>query len=291
MNINLQIQDFYYLALILGGIKAFSLIYDGFFMHNAIAYKPSLKRSINKVFQTLSDKNADEIFKKVGINLSIQRYTAYRNIIMIVIIAMAFIKATQGDAKSAMKLLICSIGFYILSYPKDIFKGRKTPFKYLFDSIYATRLAKKDEELMTVVSQMKNLIISHGSVAISTDYILTRLIGFTNISKPNFIQTLALIRKGEREKAYEVFSRDFGTKLGVEFAKIMIRLDSLPASEFLEQISILQESVKEKKQTLKERKIQQKKLLVYVLASLELSVIIFNYVFIVLYDTMQMMKF
>lgn len=291
MDWNINIQDIYYLAVIAAGMKAFSLIYDGFIMGTVIAYKPSIKRSINKLLQNMSDKNADEVFKRVGINLSIQKYTAYRNIVMISIIILAFLKATGGDTTITLRILIYAVGFYLITDPKDTLKGHKTPFKYFFDSIYSGRLAKKDEELMTVISQMKNLILSHGTNSVSTDYIITRLIGFTNISKPNFIQALALIRKGEREKAFEVFSKDFGTKLGTDFGKIMVRLDYLPAAEFLDQISILQESIKGKRQTLKERKIQQKKMMVYVLASLELSIIIFNYIYIVLTDTMQIMKF
>ncbi len=290
-SMNIAIQEIYYFAVVLVMLKGFSLVYDSFLMRNVIAYKPSLKRSANKMLQALSDKNVDEVFRRVGINLSIQKYTAYRNILMLTIIIMAAIKGINNDVENTAKLLVYAAGIYMLTYPKDTFRGYKTPFKYLFDMIYASRLAKKDEELMSVISQMKNLILSRNSNSISTDYIFTRLIDYTNISKHNFIQALALIRKGERSKAEALFAKDFGTKLGSDFSKIMVRLDYLPATEFLEQITILQESVKGKRQTLKEQKMQRKKMTIYVLAALELSLIIFNYIYIVLFDTMQIMRF
>lgn len=286
--INLQIA--YYLLILMVLAYGIMLVVDSFYMKSSayIGYKPNLKRTVSEVIFSLGDKGSDEIFQRIGISLSMRKYTAFRNLIIILMLFWSVLLFLKLNNDKALKIFVFTVGLYFTTYPTDRIGNKKTPFKIILDTLYQNRLLRRDEELMIVIVQMKNIILSCNSV--SSDYILTRLLRFTNLTKPIFIQTLSLIRRGRREDAYKYFSDSFGTKLGEDFARIILILDSLPPKEFLDQLEIFQESLKENQETKVEKKSQRNKQIIWLLASAEIVIIIFNFVYIILADTMQAMS-
>ena len=285
-----NVELIYYLCIVVLVCIGYSWIYDAFVLGEAVKYRPSVKRTTNKLMNVLSGEFNNEIFMKVGLKLSVKRYVAYRNMAAIVLFILALLKASTGDSEYCTRLLIVTLILFLLSAPKESRKGKPTILKKMIDVVAAKKLQIKDDELVVVIGQMKNQILSTNAESLSTDYLLSRLMHYTKISRPNFILALGYIRKGEREKAGNVFMKDFGTKLGVDFGRILIKLDYLPATEFLEQINLLQETIQSKRETLKARKQNSKKILAYTLAAVFISTIIMNYVYIVLYATMEVLK-
>lgn len=290
---NINPQYLYYLFLLTVFLIGVFLTSEATKDDGGIRYKRSIgaRRSINNFVSALSDKSADEVFQKIGLKLSIRKYTAFRNATTILILAFSLTKLVNWQTDSFLKVVLFAIGFYFCTYPKDSFKGKKTPFKMCLDTIYRKKLQKKDEELSSVITQMKNIILSQQNQLVSADYILTRLLPYIVISKPVFIQTLSLVRKGRKEEAANHFAKGFGTKLGTDFSKIILKLDELDPAEFLKQLDIFQTSVQENKETNRERRGQNAKGIIYLLASVELALMVFNFMYIILMDTVELMKF
>lgn len=269
----------------------FLLIKTAFINSPEDKYKKGLKRSMKKFIDEICDSPEDEKFLRYGIKLSMKRYIAARALIVLALLFASVYSFLFLNMHLSIKLVLVAAALFLVSVPKDTFLGRPTPFSKMIESIARRHLEAKDDELMTVITQMRNIIISRGGSAISADYLLSSLLRFTKVSKPQFIQALKLIRRGDSKGAYLYFMNHFGTRLGEDFATIILKLDELPPKEFLDQLDIFQAEIKEKKKTIKSRRQEKAKLIMVTLASLELMIVILNFMYVILADTMAKMSF
>ncbi|MDD2569431.1 MAG: hypothetical protein PHQ49_07295 [Clostridia bacterium] len=285
----MTVHDLYYLIIIISATISFSLIYDGFFSKNIIKQKIQMSRVYKEFLNSLSDKTKDDVFGKIGIRLSIKKYTAYRNLIATMLLLWSFYNAINGQPQTSIKTTLVLLVLLIVTVPKnEIIKGIKSPFKMCFDLAYKRRQTVIDKELINVISQMRNLIISNDK-SLSADYILTRLVPHTNQSKEIFVQTHSFLQKGRKNDAAKYFKTAYNTWLGGEFSQVLLKLDTLPANEFLQQIEILQESIEDIKDTDASRKIETKKTLLFTYATLQIMLIIFDFIYIVMTDSIYSM--
>lgn len=268
------------------------MIYDGFFSVGNIKQrvKPSkMYKNFLESFSDKPDKSNDEIFSKIGFGLSKRRYSAYRNLIALIILGWSVFKVIAGHPQSTVKILILLLIFMFLTTPKNIIIGKKkSPFKMTMDFLYKRRKSQLDNELINIIAQMRNLMLSN-QTALSADYLLTRLVPYTNKSKPIFIQTHSFMQKGRKQDAAKYFGEAYDTWLGKEFAQILAKLDMLPAYEFLQQIEILQSSIDDIRETEEERKRESKKTIIFTFAAVQMILIIFDFIYIVLKDSIMAM--
>lgn len=269
----------------------FLMIKGAFLNSREIKYKRSLKRSMKKFFDEICDSPEDERFIRYGIKISMKQYAAVRTLMVLALFLIAAYSFLFLDLDYAIKLALAAAALFLISMPKDTFLGKPTPFFRIMQSIANRYLEAKDDELMTVITQMRNIIISRSGNAVSADYLLSSLLRFTKVSKPLFIHALKLIRRGDSKEAYLYFMNHFGTRLGEDFAAIILKLDELPPKEFLDQLDIFQAEIKEKKKTTKSRQQEKAKLIMVTLASFEMMIVILNFMYVILADTMAKMAF
>lgn len=267
------------------------LLLDSFVLKPAPA--PVLKDRTTQLREQIFNKKSDPVFERAGIRLSVKRYKMFCLLIVSVMLLFSFLKVIKGDLTGCSKTLLLALLFYVLTTPREHYnfgkKIYKTPFGAVLDMLYARRLDAMDTELASVISQMRNLIVSWSGQSRSAEYILSRLLPYTKLTRPVFLQTQSLIIQGQYDAAAEIFASNFRTKLAKDFSRVLPKLDRLPLEELLEQLNILMSNASVKRETRKEQKLQQSKMIIFLLASLELILIIGDFVYIVLYDCMAMM--
>lgn len=278
-------QNIFYLCFVgLLGIGSM-WIYEGFCLPAAVRSRTLLSRG-KRVITTLKDREADEIFLQAGIRLSVKKYQMICNVITAAIFVYAMVQILDNQFMTGLKIAVIAVGFSLLTKPKEFLWGKiKSPFHWALTSFTKSYQERKDMELANLITQMRNLILSWGDMNRSTSYLLTRLIPYTSITKPILLQTHLLIMQGRREEAASFFSKRMGTKLGNEFSKILVKLDSLPQTEFLEQMNVLMANLEERRETKKEQQLQRSKMIIFLLASAEMLLIMFDFIYVILYDS------
>lgn len=282
-----SITEIYYISILIMLLIAFLFIFDGFFSNNIIKQKKSLRKIYMDFINNFADKTQDDTFNKAGIKLSLKKYTAFRNLIGVFIMIVAMYNLSNGYMQESVKATVFTGTFMILTSPKEeLIKGHRSPFRIAIDFIYKKRQILLDKELVEVIQQMKGLIITNND-NISADYIFTRLVPYCKVSKTIFIQTHAFLMTGRRKAASEFFANSYNTNLGRKFAAILLKLDKLPAVEYLKELEILQKNITEEKKTTLERKRQTKISIIFTLAGVQLAIIIFDYIYIVIVDAIN----
>ena len=270
MNISLVYTVSVSIAIFLG----YSFIKDQFFNQRTI------RRATGFIID-LKDTGGDDIFENVGIKLSMRRYLAIRNGIFIILAMLALSSYFKAGLFMLMKYSFAAVSFYVVTYPKEYFHGKKTPFKYILESLRKRYLDAKDAELMSVISQMKNLTLTHQGSPISAVAILTGLMRFTRLIKPIFAKTVTLLMRDKTKEACDYFEKAMGTRLGSNFATIILKLDALDPIEFIEQLEIFQLAVIENKKTKKIKRQENSSNILFVLASLLVLLITMNFIIMV----------
>lgn len=254
-------------------------------------------RSIGQgIVRALRDDRYEEVFKKAGLHLAIAHYTAARNLLAIILLCGLAGTIIRDGVDGALLPLLLIAALYMLSEPRET-RGKtakRTYFKMLLDKFRESYLNKKDDELMTIVTQFKNLIVTQAQFdqTRSAESIIETLLHFTtDLTRPIFAQTLSLIRLSKSEEAARQFGQNFGTKIGEEFATILHKLDELDPTEFLEQINSFQDGLREEKRTRRQKKQEQAGRLIFLLASCVVSIILFDYMYIMFNYLMKILTF
>lgn len=117
--------------------------------------------------------------------------------------------------------------------------------KTSFYSILEKKLSKKKKELLVrelsgLCIQLKNIIITErGNV--SSARALQKLIRYSKVAKPYLINFMSDILKGDGVEGAKQFEDEMGFKLAGNFSYIILKMDTLPSAEFLNQLNILLE--------------------------------------------------
>lgn len=288
-----DIEFIVYVLLLLLIVAGAFLINEGFLGGSKYIakYKFSLRRSTKRIVNIFRDSTVDEIFMNAGIRLSMKKYTTIRSFGILLLICMMIICVTNEDYIQSVRLGIFLLITYLVTYPKNSIKGKKTPFKLILDVMYKNRQDRKDTELFSAISQMKNVILAHNSSAVSSDYLFSKLLRFTDVSKPIFLKTQNLIITGRKEEAGKYFAEAYGTKFGKDFSRIIPKLDELHPKEFLDQLILFQNNMRELYQTKKEKEQSRNMMIMTALSTMELTIFMINFMYLIFVDTLQYMKF
>jgi hypothetical protein len=258
---------------------------------NKIRFKKSIRKNVKSFFSDINNTDQDLMFRNVGIKLSIKKYAAIRNLMMIIMTITVCLSFIGGDLKEAKNLILLTIILYLASAPRDAFMGRKTPFKWTLEMIRSEYLNKKDDELIAVITQLKNLATLKSGQDYSADYIIQNLMRFTVIIKPILARTLSLMRLERKKEACSYFKNEIGTKLGDDFSIVLLKLDDLETSDFLNQLELFLETVKEKRATRQANKQQNLSYLVFLLASISVFCVFANFMYITFVDLTKALSF
>ncbi len=282
----------YYVVSLLLFSAGIYLTFQGFIANKGmmpIRYRDGPVYRFRKVKYILLEERQDYIFSAAGINMNMKKYNTIRKLILFLVLLMGVLNFLKGDILGARKVLMIGLAVYYLSHPAQSVRGRKTLFSYILSALKCHRANAMDEELAGIILQMKNILISSNQ-QMSANYLLTRIIPFTNLTKKPFTTALRYIRQGESEKAGMFFEELFGTKLGSLFATILIKLDELPASEFKEQLDNIQKKAESERRTRKEKRRTRVNSARYIVAMIQGFVIAVIFMYLLVIDSIKTLE-
>lgn len=288
----MNISTGYYIVTIVIFALGIYFVCKGFLADKSmmpVRYRAGPVYRIRKVRSALTDKRQDILFVSAGINMNMEKYQTIRKMTIGCLLIFGVLKLMHGEIITTQKVLLLSLVGYYLTYPKETVNGRKTPFCMVLEKLRKRRADAMDEELTGIIMQMKNIMISSGNT-ISANYILTRLIPFTKITKKAFVSALRYIRQGENVVAAASFKENFGTPLGKLFADIVVKLDALPVEEFREQLDIIQKKAEAERRIRKNRQITRLNTVRYMFAMAEAFIIAGNFMYLIVIDSMKTLE-
>ena len=182
--------------------------------------------------------------------------------------------------------LVLFVVIFIISAPKTEIYGRNTPFGMLVSFLTSEFKAKKNRELYRAISQLKNLSIARRNESIGSDYVITEIMKFTNITKPIFSKMLSFWYIGRKEEAVEYFTEKIDTREGGDLGSLFLKLDSLNIFELADQLDLFQTNVKTERRTKREKANERNSNIMYEVVIISAFVVLLNFVVIVLYIDM-----
>lgn len=256
------------------------------------SWKIRPSRSLTDAVLKLKDSGQDEVFLQAGVRISMEKYTAIRNLLIICLLIFTGLYFVRNGFIASRGLILMVAVLFFLSYPAKHFSKRKlrTPFQMMLDLLTQHRRETMDDELYKLITQLKNLIVTQKNHAWSADYYLATLLRASVHCKPVFAQTLSKMRQGDAG-AFSYFSSTIGTTLGQDFAGVLQKLDVLDPQELLAQITTFQSIKREDRRTLQIHKQERAGQILFMLASFLFFIIIVDFMYIVFADLMQAMIF
>lgn len=248
---------------------------------NAISIGNTEMGMFDKVLSGLNDGTVDDYFRGAGLNMNFAKYNSIRFIILATILLFFVLSSIQMKSLQTTLLLLWIV-VYVLSYPNEVKRIKTTPFKYIMRSLNQRRFMKRDEELAALIVQLKNLIAAQKNVSWNGDYTIETLMKFSDVTKPIFSQMLIYYRNGYKTRAFEYLDKASGTRVGRDFAAILSKLDEMNPSELNTQLLMLQDGVRDERETRQIKKQELLENLFFMVIMLVCMAIILNFVYIAL---------
>lgn len=281
-------QIIYY--VILGTIFAFSIYMFSSLLKvktvNRIRFKRNRVKEIKQITRKkLENKEMDTIFYYSGLNIKGHTYRFTRYMIFVFWAAIIILTYVFQSRLSSFQLVLFVVSFIVTS-PKMSFAGIKTPFAIITSLLTKEFRDKKNKEVYMSICQLKNIAaINVGDIG--SDYILEHLIKFTNYTKPVFSKMLKMWYEYDKEIACDYFASAIDTEEGKNLADIFRKLDDISPSEIKAELEVYQSSFISKRQTVKEKKNENRGYILYGFVIISAMAVLVNFVMIVLFiDTL-----
>lgn len=259
-------------------IFAMLMLFGGHLIFSGTTEKYKIKRKIKA-------SSIKETFHLGGINAA-EKYVRIRRIITMFLAVYGIYIMLYSIKKGIMFLLFVFI-LYLASSPVENFGKRRSLYKVGKDAYRNFRREGLKQELIGITIQLKNLIVSAPEKTYSTNYVLSRLIPYTKRTKSYFTDFSLLYSAGEKEEGIILFEDGFGFKQATDFITILLKIDELPANEFLPQIDVLLTSFWEENETYQEKKLERQTSLLFSLSSAEIMALILDFVVVVIMSTLM----
>jgi hypothetical protein len=256
-----------------------------------------IKKNKYKQLKEYLTKNIDErslqkSFTESGIKISALQYQFVRYGLTLALLIYVISTYWFKGGGIPERQLIGILGMFILSAPKEKFMNRRTPFKFLIDTLKENHRGKQNIEIYRSISQLKNIAISKQNNPPSSDFVLEQLRKFTSVVRPEFNRMSYLFNEGKKEEACDYFSSAIGTKEAEQLANLLSKLDLLNPFELRHQIEVYQEGMKKERETRKKKHNEFKSNLIYFVVIASCSLVLLNFVIVAYYiDVMNLMKY
>lgn len=241
-------QMFYDLLITFLVIMGFSLIMSSYYEKcrwKRIKFKNRRFRRISSQFFT-SNKEAN-FLSDYGLSINIYQYQLIRYAILVIWVLNQLLETSLME--NILFKVFFTASLFVLTAPRLYIFRWQTPFARALFLLNRYHQKKKDEEIYKAVSQLKNLVVVQRDNPMSADFLIEQLAKFTKITKLTFSRTLAMMQEGRMNDAADYFKSETGSKLGAEFANILLKLDQLNPYELEEQLTIIQGSVLDERVT------------------------------------------
>lgn len=275
MNFNLTIL---YYCIIIVLVYAAWLIFKG--IRNK-KYKYTFRKPRMSYKKNKSTKDEiNDAFSSAGANITIDKYN---NIRLIILITAVVITSISYDTRKLPFILVILLTCYIILTPVKKFGKKDSPFMIIIKMIRNMQNKKKDIEIYRLLIQLKNIAITRQVKPYSADYTINQLIKFSKITKNALINFLILYDVGKEDEAYKKFTKEINTKMGNDFAMILLKLDKLNPLELVEQINIIKEKNREEHITEKHRKQNTVSDIIYFPIIIPVFILFLNFIMITIW--------
>ncbi|GKX28710.1 hypothetical protein SH1V18_11900 [Vallitalea longa] len=275
MNLNMTIL-YYCIIIIL--LYASWLIFRGIKKHK---YKYTFRKPKANYLKYKNTKDEiNDAFNSAGANITIDKYNNIRLIILIVAVV---IMSVSYDTKKLPFILVILLTCYIILTPVKKFGKKDSPFMIIIKMISKMQNKKKDIEIYRLLIQIKNIAITRQVKPYSADYTINQLIKFSKLTKNALINFLILYDVGKEDEAYKKFTKEINTKMGNDFAMILLKLDKLNPLELVEQINIIKDKNREEHITEKHRKQNTISDLIYFPIIIPVFILFLNFIMVTIW--------
>lgn len=208
--------------------------------------RESLTNKINSTLQkNLGIEKEERLFQGTHYNMTLYKYNQIRLYTAIAIGVIGIVTVNRS-------LIIMSIVTFFIFYPKEKVLKIHLPFGLIYKYCRKKDKVMKDDELLEVLSLLKNMMVQLRNNPKGADYIIDYLSGTTDLTKPAFYKFLNLIRLGKIENAEKTFVEELNTSLAADTARILINLDNVEPIILEQSIISIQNEIRQIKTTHKQ---------------------------------------
>lgn len=198
------------------------------------------KGFIRKLAVNLTDKR--NMFRNTGFVISKRKYETHRLIVLIVGIILGFY------LKNSL-FVILSILTYVISIPVTTIGNKNTPYGKLISFLTKRYADKKDMEIYQSIALLRNMIKSNKFSKLSSDYMIEQIAIYSELLRNTYLKALNLLRLNRKQEAINLFSSEVGTKVSLDFGRILIELEKMDTRELDEILISLQKNIREERIT------------------------------------------
>lgn len=185
---------------------------------------------VNRVIAKGFSQEEENILSGTHYYMSYAKYNFFLIVVVFSIVLLGLLMLSN-------ELFILAVVVYILFYPRRKVGIIKMPFFHICDMLRKRDGAMKDDELLEILSLLKNIMIQLRHNSLGADYIIEYLMGNAELTKPAFYKMLNLLRLGRVDEAQKAFEAEIGTPLAVDAGRLLIQIDEVE-SAILEQALI-----------------------------------------------------
>jgi hypothetical protein len=182
------------------------------------------------------------IFSNTGFNISKNKYETFRLIFFIV-------GLTLGLYLKNPMLILLTLITYILSIPIMTIGKRHTVFGKLITFLINRYSDKKDIEIYQSIAILRNMIKANKLNKLSSDYMIEQLAIYSELLRNTYFKVLNLLRLNRKQEAIQLFSIEVGTRVSLDFGRLIIELEKMDNRELDEILISLQKNIREERIT------------------------------------------
>lgn len=252
------------------------------------------RRNFNRLTQWYKKEfisiKTEEFFKQAGIKMSAFLYQFLRFALLTIALAyITYLKLYNGINVNLI-LAIWLIALIISRPCPKLFKY-KSPFLIACEQLNKKNQMRINVEIDRCLSQLKNIAISMPNSSLSSDYIIGEITKHTKVTKPYFLRLLAFWYEGRYVEGQEYFAKVIGTEEAKSLVSLFAKLDHLALEEFISQLELYQNQVKERRKTATQKVFEAQGNIVFLIALISGIIILINFLVVVVgIDTISMLR-
>jgi hypothetical protein len=126
---------------------------------------------------------------------------------------------------------------------------RHTVFGKLITFLINRYSDKKDIEIYQSIAILRNMIKANKLNKLSSDYMIEQLAIYSELLRNTYFKVLNLLRLNRKQEAIQLFSIEVGTRVSLDFGRLIIELEKMDNRELDEILISLQKNIREERIT------------------------------------------
>lgn len=198
------------------------------------------RKLISKLALNFSDKR--NIFYNTGFTLSKNKYEAFR-------LMGIFAGVILGYYLQNTLIVISIIFLYVISIPIEKIQNKYTLYGKLLVFLKKRHSNEKDMEIYQSIALLRNMNKTNKFSKLSSDYMIEQLAIYSELLRSTYFKVLNLLRLNKKQEAIQLFSSEVGTKVSLDFGRLIIELENMENRELDEILISLQKNIREERIT------------------------------------------